>query len=145
MHSPRPSQYTLRMQSIIPRHYAVWWHISSFNKLITLMGYVAKYQATNSKKQSVVPHLVNIFQNSMEPEFHHHVHNGPTFDPVLNQTNESNDLRYFLIPIFVLSFHLCSGLTSGLFHSDYTTKALYTSHNPHTCHVLISLFMVLSH
>jgi len=90
------------------------WCISSYNKLITLMGYVTQYQ----------------------------------------RTNESNDLRYFLIPIFTLSFHLRSGLPSGLFHSDFPTKALYTSlpptratcssHSSWFCHLKILFIMRFS-
>jgi hypothetical protein len=55
----------------------------------------------------------------------HHVHKSPPPDTILSQVNQVHILTHFHLRSTVISSHLCLGLPSGLFPSDFQTKLLY--------------------
>jgi hypothetical protein len=60
------------------------------------------------------------------PKVHYHVHKSPPLVPVSSQINPVHTIPSYLSKIhLILSTHLCIGLSSGLFPSDFPNKILY--------------------
>jgi len=74
------------------------------------------YNAASLEK-SVVTHLVKKLPVVMIPKGSLHIHKSPPLDPILSKLNPVPTFTATLI----LFSHLCLGLTSGFFSSDFLT------------------------
>ena len=94
------------------------------------LAYLLTYLLTHSTEQST-SWEANRFSTSQENtrivwnlKIHNHIHNSPPSVPILSQLDPVHTPTSW-ISILILSSHLCLGLQSCLFPSDFPTTTLY--------------------
>jgi hypothetical protein len=107
----------------------------SVHKLKTVTTFSQMLWLTNSMElspweakvaQRLIPSIVWI------PKVHYCVHKGPTLVPVLSQMNSVHTQTSCLRSILISPSHVCLGLPSGVFPSDFPIKTLYVLLFSHT-------------